>query len=110
MSTRDAERTISIVEELTDVYTKAAYPQFNRRRRKDLENQRLQHTSAEAQTIKYADIIDNGPETVKADPDFAKRFLFEYRTLLKKLTKGNGELRKTAIEIIDESIGLVSRE
>ena len=100
MAEDDARRTVMIVEELTDVYIKAKYPKWNRRKRKDKEAERLANTSAEAQTIKYADIIDNAPEIAEKDPDFAKRFLPEYRSLLKKITKGNPELHAIAVETV----------
>ena len=42
MSSEDAARTIKLVRELTDVYTKNAYPQWNRRKRKLREADRLE--------------------------------------------------------------------
>src|SRR5687767_14535490 len=62
MSETKAAETIQLVLELTDVYVKENYPHWNRRKRKDKEAARLGKTSAAAQTIKYADIIDNAPE------------------------------------------------
>jgi guanosine-3',5'-bis(diphosphate) 3'-pyrophosphohydrolase len=100
MSEADAKRTVMIVEELTDVYIKSKFPKWNRRKRKDKEANRLAETSAEAQTVKYADIIDNAPEIAEKDPDFAQRFLPEYRALLKKITKGNPQLYERAVETI----------
>ena len=99
-----ANKTIELVEELTDVYIKSDYPQWNRRKRKNKEAGRLEKTSAEAQTIKYADIIDNAPEIAEKDIDFAKRFLPEYRALLKRITKGDPELYKRAKETVNKSI------
>ncbi len=49
----------AIVTELTDVYVKEAYPQFNRRTRKDLERQRYGQFSYRAKLVKLADIADN---------------------------------------------------
>ncbi len=99
-----AHKTVSIVIELTDVYIKINYPNWNRRKRKDKETGRLAATSAEAQTIKYADIIDNAPEITEKDLDFAKRFLFEYRALLKKITQGHPELYTRAVRLVEECI------
>ena len=79
MTKEDASRTTSLVVELTDVYTKAAYPRWNRRKRKRKESERIQKTSSDSQTIKYADIIDNCKEIVEHDPDFAGLFLMECR-------------------------------
>ena len=92
MKPGQAERTVHIVKELTDVFTKSRYPHYNRRKRKRKEADRLEKTSGEAHTIKYADIIDNAPETSEKDPDFAKTFLFEYKELLKRITKGEQQL------------------
>lgn len=104
MTEDQANKTIHLVEELTDVYIKSDYPQLNRRKRKNKEADRLEKTSAEAQTIKYADIIDNAPEIAEKDVDFAKRFLPEYRALLKRITKGNADLYKRAIETVNKCI------
>src|SRR5688572_6799687 len=62
MDHQQAQRTIKLVVELTDIYVKKNFPQMNRRKRKIKEADRLEKTSAEAQTIKYADIIDNSGE------------------------------------------------
>jgi (p)ppGpp synthase/HD superfamily hydrolase len=72
MPPQQVNRTIQLVEELTDVYVKANYPHWNRRKRKDKEAERMEKTSADAQTIKYADIIDNSTYIATQDPDFAK--------------------------------------
>jgi guanosine-3',5'-bis(diphosphate) 3'-pyrophosphohydrolase len=104
MSPAEVNKTVQLVEELTDVYIKENYPKWNRRKRKNKEADRFENTSAEAQTIKYADIIDNAPEIAEKDPDFAKRFLPEYRALLKRIPKGNAELYKRAVETVDNCI------
>jgi uncharacterized protein with gpF-like domain len=62
----------------------------------------MENTSAEAQTIKYADIIDNASEIVEHDPDFAPVFLRECKALVKKMEKGNKELREKAIQVVEE--------
>jgi guanosine-3',5'-bis(diphosphate) 3'-pyrophosphohydrolase len=104
MNPSDAERTLELVTDLTDVYVKQDYPKLNRRSRKAKELQRLEKTSADSQTIKYADIIDNTKEIVGHDPDFAKVFLYECRTNLRKLDKGNTELYKMAVEVVNKGI------
>jgi (p)ppGpp synthase/HD superfamily hydrolase len=53
------DRVLSIVEELTDIYTKENYPDLNRKKRKALEADRLSKVSEEAKLIKRADIFDN---------------------------------------------------
>ncbi|WP_346316858.1 HD domain-containing protein [Chitinophaga sp. YIM B06452] len=99
-----ASRTLSYVTELTDVFTKAAYPRLNRRMRKARELERLVSTSPESQTIKYADIIDNAKDVVEHDPDFAKVFLMEYRAVLKRLDKGIDDLRVRAVSLVEEGL------
>lgn len=95
-----AKRTLGIVHELTDVFVKKNYPQWNRRKRKDKENERLQKTSSDAQTIKYADIIDNSLTIAGAEPDFRQKYLLECRSLLRKLEKGNPVLRERAVSVV----------
>jgi guanosine-3',5'-bis(diphosphate) 3'-pyrophosphohydrolase len=95
-----AQRTLQFVIELTDIYVKNNYPQWNRRKRKSKEADRLEKVSAEAQTIKYADIIDNSGEIASHDPDFAKLYLDEATVLLSKMTKGNRQLRERALETV----------
>jgi (p)ppGpp synthase/HD superfamily hydrolase len=104
MAPEEADRTVHIVEELTDEYIKSKYPQWNRRKRKDMENARLEKISADAQLIKYADIIDNASEIGRQDKDFARVLLPEYRTVLKKLTNGNTKLYTHAMKTVDDCI------
>jgi (p)ppGpp synthase/HD superfamily hydrolase len=101
MSEEEAKRTVQLVEELTDVYIKENYPKWNRKKRKLKEADRLEKTSAAAQTIKYADIIDNAPEVTEQEPDFAKKFIPEYKALLKRITKGNPILYEKAKEVVN---------
>ena len=78
-----------IVTELTDVFTKEAYPYLNRRKRKEAEAKRLGEISPIAQTIKYADLIDNTSSIVEHDEGFAKIYLTEKRDILRYMVKGN---------------------
>jgi guanosine-3',5'-bis(diphosphate) 3'-pyrophosphohydrolase len=109
MSSHEAQRTLLIVEELTDVYTKNEYPQWNRRKRRTKEAERLGKASKEAQTIKYADIIDNCPEIVREDPDFAQRYVSECIELARAMKNGNAELRELALEKLAEAKKAVDR-
>jgi len=102
MGYSSAKKTLHLVEELTDEYEKRSYPQWNRDKRKYMEAERLSRVSAEAQTIKYADIVDNTPEIAENDPQFARRYLHEAETLLNKMTKGNQKLRHRALKVIGE--------
>lgn len=109
LSKEEAAQTTALVVELTDVYTKTAYPRWNRKKRKRKEAERIQKASAESQTVKYADIIDNCKEIVEHDPDFAGVFLMECRSLLTVIPNGNEELRKEAVRTVDECLQRVPR-
>jgi len=82
MKPMSAERVLQLVVELTDVYTKEAFPHLNRAHRKRLEAQRLAKVSYDAQCIKLADIRDNQESIVQHDPKFAKVFMSEKEFLL----------------------------
>jgi guanosine-3',5'-bis(diphosphate) 3'-pyrophosphohydrolase len=99
-----AQKTTRLVIELTDIYVKSAYPRLNRRERKQKEAQRMRTVSAEAQTIKYADILDNSLEIIHQDVDFAAVYLKESRQLLKAMTKGDATLRAAALETIQNGL------
>lgn len=101
MSEGNTVNTVELVKEMTDVYVKQSYPRLNRNRRKRLEAERMAKTSHNAQTIKYADIIDNCNEIVDHDPDFAGVFLFECKKLLDRIDSGNAELRKKAFDTVN---------
>jgi (p)ppGpp synthase/HD superfamily hydrolase len=104
MDDATATRTFRLVVELTDVFTKEDYPALNRRKRKDLERERISHTSGDSQTIKYADIIDNCREIVEHDRDFARVFLRECGIMLRATDRGNAELYRRAIEQVNAGL------
>lgn len=108
MDENTADRTVDIVKELTDQYTKKDYPQWNRKKRKQKEHERLSKTSPEAQTIKYADLLDNSAEIAKEDPDFADRYLNEAEDLIKRMDKGDPQLRARVIEQVEKLLKEVS--
>lgn len=99
-----ADQTLKLVIELTDVYIASHYPDLNRRERKAREAKRMQYISPEAQTIKYADILDNCLEIVKYDREFAPRFLKECRQLLQVMDTGHTSLRTAALEVVEKSL------
>ncbi|HUR66609.1 MAG TPA: HD domain-containing protein [Chitinophagaceae bacterium] len=99
-----AAHTLRLVKDLTDVYTHKAYPLLNRRRRKEKEAERLAATHPDAQTIKYADIIDNSQDIVGSGDDFSQKFLQECKTVLKKIPKGNEVLYKEAVEAVERGL------
>jgi guanosine-3',5'-bis(diphosphate) 3'-pyrophosphohydrolase len=100
MNQKDTNETLQLVIALTDIYTKEAYPQWNRRKRKSKEVERLAATSPHAQTIKYADILDN-TDIVHADTDFAPKFLDECFVLLQKMTTGNQALHQKVKDTVN---------
>ena len=95
-------KVFRLVKELTDVYTKESYPDVNRKGRKEMEAMRLGRVSPKAQTIKYADLLDNGVDIIKNDPNFGKVYLKEKEQILKYMNKGNQELYKKCLEILDK--------
>ena len=100
LDAKTADETLKLVVELTDVYTKKNYPGLNRGQRRSLEIQRLSNVSEQAQTIKYADIIDKTDVAVN-DPSFAKIFLKEAHALLQAMKNGNSLLRERALALVD---------
>lgn len=76
-SVESAEDILSLVVELTDVYTKEAFPDYNRTQRKEFEAFRLAYASLRAKQIKKADIKHNSESILDHDPKFAKVFLAE---------------------------------
>lgn len=81
----DAEDILTLVVELTDVYTKSHFPDLNRRERKRLEASRFRWCSDRAKAIKRADIQDNTTSIVEHDPDFAQVYLAEVGYLLNQI-------------------------
>ncbi len=85
-------RVRELVVELTDVYVSADYPRLNRKERKRLERERIAKDSADAKTIKLADLINNTESIVKEDPAFARTYLHEKLLLLPLLADGHPAL------------------
>jgi hypothetical protein len=55
----DARHIACCVAELSDVFTRKAFPGMRKKERKKNEARRLAGISADAQTVKYADLIYN---------------------------------------------------
>lgn len=110
MTPSEANITLALVIELTDVYVKNRYPKLTRRHRKQKELERLQLITPAAQTIKYADVLDNSREIALEDPDFAEVYLHENRALLRKLKEGNQALYILAVQAVEEGIALVTKK
>ena len=82
-----------LVEELTDV---SKPEDGNRAVRKALDRAHLAKASADAQTIKLADIISNTKDIKANDPKFAKVYIPEMKALLEVLDKGDKDLIRKA--------------
>lgn len=88
-----------LVGELTNHYTKEAYPKLSRAKRKVLERERIGKISNNAKLIKLADIISNTRSLAKDDPKFSVLYFSEQRDLLiHSLTNVNNELWDKAWE------------
>ena len=86
--------------DLTDKFTSADYPIFNRKQRKAMEVERLSAVSANSQAIKYCDLIDNTKSIVQHDKGFARVYLKEKANLLKVMNEGNKFLYEQAVKNI----------
>lgn len=104
MSDVEAERTLRLVVEMTDVFVKKDFAHLNRKIRKHQELERIEKTSAQAQTIKYADIIDNSNEIASHDRHFAPRYLRECLDILNIATKGDAVLRERALDEVKRNL------
>src|SRR5260370_2703395 len=93
-----------LVEELTNVYDKSTYPDLNRVERKRLEAIRLGSISDRAQTIKYADFLNNGEDILVQDPKFAKVYIREVAHDLEVMTRGKPALRQ---HVITRALGTI---
>jgi (p)ppGpp synthase/HD superfamily hydrolase len=101
---KEVSRVMKLVIELTDIFVKERYPGMNRKSRKEKETERLSHISADGQSIKYADLIDNVNDIVRQDTDFAKIYVREARKMLLVMTAGHPQLRERAVKLIDECL------
>lgn len=110
MEPDEAAETLRLVIQLTDAFPKSNYPYWNRKERKDREHSRLAKITSEAQTIKYADIIDNTNQLIANNPDAASETLQEYMAVLEKADKGNTVLYKQALEIVTNGLYAVKKE
>lgn len=86
-----------LVEMLTDVSKKS---DGNRAVRKAIDRAHTAKASADAKTVKLADLIDNARSIVEHDAKFAKVYLSEKRLLLEVLREGDAELWNMANQIV----------
>jgi guanosine-3',5'-bis(diphosphate) 3'-pyrophosphohydrolase len=100
----ESDKCFLLVKDLTDEFVKASYPSLNRRTRKFRESLRLAGAHEDAQTIKYADIIDNIHDIVKHETDFALVYIRESKSLLQHIPGGNPTLYKHALSTVDNAL------
>lgn len=103
-SIEQIKRIYESVEELTDKYTSAQYPQLNRAERKTLEVKRMSYTNLYSQTVKYADLIDNTSTIVRYDAGFARVYLKEKFDLLNVMNRGHRTLQVMALDVYQAAI------
>ncbi len=92
---------IRLVNELTDVFTHESYPDLNRAGRKEMEAIRMGRISPRAQTIKYADLLDNSKDILVNDPKFAKVYLKEKEIILRYMNRGNKTLYQKCLDFLE---------
>ena len=100
----EVETIEAVVAELTDFYTKAAYPALKKSIRKEMEEQRLITISATAQTVKYADLYDNAQWMLQHQPGKAPDYLRRKKALIAGMTAGNAALRAFVINYINTKL------
>lgn len=102
----DAGTITNCVQELTDVFTAAAYPSMSKKERKKLESARLLTITPAAQTVKYADLIYNINWVLKYDHKHAHKYLLKKQLLLKGLIHGDQKLRQQALNLIQQGLSI----
>ena len=91
------------VGELVRWLTDVSLPEMgNRAARKELDRNHIAQATADAQTVKLADIISNCSSIGRHDPDFATLYFAEKRAVLDVLTKGDPTLMAEARKIIGD--------
>lgn len=75
-------RAAKMIFGLTDVYTKAAFPDYNRIERHAQETVRLVLESDEVKLVKASDIADNTADIAVQDPKYSKVYVAEKRTVI----------------------------
>lgn len=104
------ENVTSLILQLTDVYTKESYPQFNRAKRKLLEAQRLGTITPEGKSLKICDLIDNTTDILSHDRGFGIQYLKEKEMILPYLKEGNQTLFLRAVGQLNENKRILNIE
>lgn len=85
------ERVEELVVELTNVYTKEAYPHLNRAARKKLEDERIATISDEAKLVKICDIAYNINDLTGMKGGFKFRLLDEKEDTLNAIKQSSSD-------------------
>lgn len=96
------ELILAGVDDMTDKYTHEKYPSLNRTQRKKLEGARIIASRPIAQTVKYADIMDNILSIAEHDPGFARVYAREVDGYLWKIDQGNPALYAACCALVNE--------
>ena len=72
----------------------------NRRIRKEIDRKHYSNASPEGQTIKLADMLNNGYDIVESNPGFARTYIPELEALFNVLTKGDATLRDRVAKML----------
>jgi (p)ppGpp synthase/HD superfamily hydrolase len=100
----DARFITYCVVELTDVFTKEAYPHLSKSSRKAKEADRLSMISPASQTVKYADLLYNVGWVLKYNHKKALKYLKAKKKLLALMDKGDRKLWKRVSKVIEQAI------
>lgn len=87
-----------VVAELVGWLTDVSQPEDgNRAARKAIDCEHTGRATAEAQTVKLADLISNTKSIAEHDPEFAEIYFREKDNLLKVMVRGDAELMKRCL-------------
>lgn len=103
-SKSEAKTIASLVKELTNQFTKEAFPNLGKKERRALKDGHLIGISENAQSIKYSDLAYNAEWMIRNQPRKARKYLLRKKILLGHLTKGDRELWQQAMNEVDAGL------
>ncbi|WP_221391232.1 HD domain-containing protein [Dyadobacter sp. NIV53] len=92
------------VYDLTDHYTSGAYSMYDRKKRKELEAERMCDMQPFSQTVKYAEIIDNAKSIIEHDPEFAPVYLQEVLAYIDDIDEGDPQLYSKCRKVVKSAM------
>ena len=99
-----AKKIVNHVLDLTNQYTKEAYPDLNRSERKKLEHERLSLINYDSQTMKCFDIIDNAYDMFEQNNYFGLTWLREKVNLLQVMNQSNCNVRDKCWSVVSKEL------